>query len=98
MSEQQYQGSKHCHCHAGHRCHCCPDSLLQNDSGMSRRSFLAAAAASGTILSGLSWAGVVTAGGSPVPMPTKRTALKVLPVLVWDHAQRRPMRSRCESK
>lgn len=52
-----------------------------------------AAAAGGAVLTGLSWAGVVGAGGARVPMPGPRTALKVLPILVWDQARKAPMRS-----
>ena len=92
MKEQWNQDGGNCHGHAGHRCHCCPDSFLAEGAGLSRRGFLAVAAG-GALLTGLSWAGVRAAGGPSVPMPGKRRALKVLPVLVWDHAKRRPMQS-----
>lgn len=82
-----------CHIHSGQRCHCCPDVLSDGGSELSRRNFLATAAWGGTALTGLSWAGVAAAAGAGVPMPGKRVALKVLPILVWDEPKRAPMRS-----
>lgn len=73
-------------------CHGCPDGRRDHEPVMSRRSFLAAAAAGGAALSHLTWARLAPAVES-VPMPPARQPLKVLPILVWDHPQRAPMRS-----
>ena len=74
-------------------CHCCPDSAWHQELDLSRRSFLASAAAGSTVLTGLSWTSLAAAGDAELPMPGKRTPLKVLPILVWSHAKRAPMRS-----
>jgi hypothetical protein len=74
-------------------CHCCPDSQWHLDLNLSRRSFLASAAAGGVVLSGLSWASLAAGAEPELPMPTPRKPLKVLPILVWDHARPVPMRS-----
>jgi hypothetical protein len=60
---------------------------------LSRRSFLTSAAVGGAVLGGLSWAGLAAGAESELPMPRPRTPLKVVPVLVWDHPRRAPMRS-----
>jgi hypothetical protein len=44
-------------------------------------------------LGGLSWATLAAAGEPQLPMPKGRVALKVLPILVWDHPKPAPMRS-----
>jgi hypothetical protein len=82
-----------CEHHHQSRCHCCPDSLSHEDLSVSRRAFLASAAVGGAVLSGLSWTRLAMAADTDLPMPLQRTALKVLPVLVWDHAKPKPMRS-----
>lgn len=74
-------------------CHCCPDNQWHQDLNLSRRNFLASAAVGGAVLSGLSWASLASAAEPQLPMPAKRAPLKVLPVLVWDHARPAPMTS-----
>jgi hypothetical protein len=92
------RSNDHDHAHAdphhshGTPCHCCPDHG-QSDLGVSRRGFLATAAIGGSMLGGLSWAALAAGGKSAVPMPAPRKPLKVLPILVWDHPQPRPMSS-----
>ncbi len=81
------------HHHDDVACHCCPDGRKPSKFKLSRRNFLTTAVASGAVLSGLTWARLAAAGQSELPMPGKRISLKVLPILVWDHAQRKPMRS-----
>ena len=78
---------------ANHRCHCCPDSAWHEDLAVSRRGFLTTAAVGGAMLSGLSWTQLTQANEGGLPEPPPRTPLKVLPVLVWDHARRAPQRS-----
>ncbi len=83
-----------CPSHHGHPCHCCcPDVRRGGADLFSRREFLASSAAAGILLTGLSWADSLAAGSPAVPMPGPRTALRVLPVLVWDHARPQPMTS-----
>lgn len=72
-------------------CHCCPD--VAHQFTLSRRGFLATAAAGGAILSGLSWSAVASATEIEIPMPKPRSTLKVLPVLVWDEPVRKAMSS-----
>ena len=82
------------HHHEDRPCHCCPDSQWHLDLDLSRRSFLTTAAVGGSVLGGLSWVGLAQAAAeSELPMPKGRTALKVLPILVWDHPKPRPMAS-----
>jgi len=76
----------HCHGHGADHCHCCPDSTWHRQLAVSRRGFLTTAAVGGAALTGLSWAQLAQAGGGEVPMPPKRQTLKVLPILVWNHA------------
>lgn len=81
------------HHHDGTPCHCCPDNQWHQELDMSRRNFLATAAVGGAVLGGLSWTSLARASESELPKPKGRTALKVLPILVWDHPKRAPMRS-----
>jgi len=81
------------HSHQATSCHCCPDSAWHHELSLSRRTLLASAAAGGAVLGGLSWARLAAAGQPELPMPFKRAPLKVLPVLVWNHARPAPMRS-----
>ena len=74
-------------------CNCCPDARYHAELMYSRRSFLSTTAASGIVLGGLSWLHVARASELATPMPKSRTALRVLPVLVWDEPVRRPMTS-----
>ena len=74
-------------------CHCCPDGGRPHGPTVSRRGFLATAAAGGAVLSGLSWSSLAAADQPDLPMPGKRVPLNVLPILVWDEPKRRPMRS-----
>jgi hypothetical protein len=60
---------------------------------LSRRDFLATAALGGAVLGGLTWTGLAAAAESELPMPKARKPLKVLPILVWNHPKRVPMRS-----
>jgi hypothetical protein len=92
MKTPQEGQSGHQHQH-GRSCHCCPDNEWHQELNVSRRNFLATATVGGAVLGGLSWAGLVSANETKLPMPGGRTALKVLPILVWDHPQRAPMRS-----
>jgi hypothetical protein len=82
-----------CQHHHESRCHCCPDSQWQQEGNVSRRTFLASAAVGGAVLGGLSWTSLAAAADTELPMPGKRRSLKVLPILVWDHPRRAPMRS-----
>lgn len=93
MNEHESQNPDHGHSHEGQSCHCCPDSHWHEDLSVSRRGFLATATVGGAVLGGLSWAALADAAEPELPMPYKRTALKVLPILVWNHAHRAPMRS-----
>ncbi len=92
------RSNDHDHAHAdphhSHRtpCHCCPDHG-QAGLSLSRRGFLTTAALGGSMLGGLSWAALAAGGKSELPMPAPRKPLKVLPILVWDHPQPRPMSS-----
>ncbi len=81
------------HHHDGRPCHCCPDNQWHQELDMSRRNFLATAAVGGAVLGGLSWTSLARASESELPKPKGRTALKVFPVLVWNHAKPVPMRS-----
>ncbi len=92
MSEQK-QDDHSQHAHWKHSCHCCPDSDWHQQLAVSRRGFLATATIGGAVLSGLSWAALAAESENEIPMPKERTPLKVLPILVWDHARRAPMRS-----
>ncbi|MBC8868296.1 MAG: twin-arginine translocation signal domain-containing protein, partial [Planctomycetes bacterium] len=84
--------------HAGHQhdgmpCHCCPDNQWHQELDLNRRNFLATAAVGGAVLGGLSWTSLALASESGLPKPKGRTALKVLPILVWNNPKRVPMRS-----
>ena len=84
----------HSHSHGdGACCHCCPDGREGRSPSVSRRDFMAFAAAGGAVLSGLSWSSLAVAAEPELPMPQKRSALKVLPILVWDYPHPRPMTS-----
>ncbi|NQT35874.1 MAG: sugar isomerase [Planctomycetes bacterium] len=74
-------------------CHCCPDSPWRRELNVSRRTFLGSAAVGGTVLGGMSWTSLAAAADAELPMPGQRTPLKVLPILVWNHPRRAPMRS-----
>ncbi len=84
--------SGHSH-HAGQPCHCCPDNAWHRELALSRRGFLATAAAGGAVLGSLSWASLARGGEGELPMPPARVPLKVYPVLVWDKPQRAPQTS-----
>ncbi|MGL6195270.1 MAG: hypothetical protein ACRC2T_10670, partial [Thermoguttaceae bacterium] len=75
------------------RCHCCPQPQPQVPESifqLSRRTFLAGAAAGSAVLGGLSWSAVAQgASADSAPMPKPRTALIVKPILVHDLPQRR---------
>ena len=86
----QHKGHDH---HRAAPCHCCPDNHWHEDLNLSRRNFLATTAVGGAVLGGLSWMNLAAADESELPMPKGRTPLKVLPILVWNHARRAPMRS-----
>jgi hypothetical protein len=60
---------------------------------LSRRGFLTTAAIGGAALSGLTWSGMVHAAEGQLPQPPRRQPLKVLPVLVWNHARPAKQRS-----
>lgn len=93
MSAENQTGCGHNEEHAGCNCHCCPEPPVGGMTEMTRRSFLATAAVGGAILTGLSWARVMAASVSEVPMPGPRKPLNIFPVLVCDRPQRRPMTS-----
>ncbi|MHB8957390.1 MAG: twin-arginine translocation signal domain-containing protein [Pirellulaceae bacterium] len=78
---------------SGNQCHCCPDSAWHKDLAVSRRGFMTTAALGGAVLGGMSWASLAQGAEEEVPMPKARQALKVFPVLVWDHPRRAPMTS-----
>lgn len=93
MSASKDQSGHPHHQHAGGTCHCCPDSHWHQELAVSRRGFLTTAAIGGAVLGGLSWARLAAGSENDVPMPRQRQPLKVLPILVWDHARPAPMRS-----
>ena len=93
MNESSKEIHEHPEGHDEHCCHCCPDGRRQHGPSVSRRGFLTTAAAGGAVLGGLSWASLAAAKESELPMPSERVALKVVPILVWDHPKPRPMAS-----
>ena len=92
MNEPQEKTFPKGDCHGADHCHCCPDSAWHQELALSRRNFLATAAVGGAVLTGLSWTRLARADGQ-LPMPPKRTTLKVLPILVWNHPRRAEQRS-----
>ena len=76
-----------------HQCHCCPPpppSIPESVFRLNRRSFIAGAAAAGSVLGGLSWNSILMgAAAQQVPMPEKRAPLVVKPIFVFDLPQRR---------
>ena len=74
-------------------CHCCPPpqpQISESQFRLNRRSFIAGAAAAGSVLGGLSWNSILMgAAAQQVPMPSERTPLVVKPILVYDLPQRR---------
>jgi L-fucose isomerase-like protein len=75
------------------QCHCCPQappSISESQFRLNRRSFIAGAAAAGSVLGGLSWNSILMGAASQqVPMPGDRVPLVVKPILVHDLPQRR---------
>jgi hypothetical protein len=93
MNDPTIRSSKDLAEHDDSFCHCCPDGRRRHAAGVSRRGFLATAAVGGAVLGGLSWTRLAAGDEPELPMPGKRSPLKVLPILVWDHPRPRPMAS-----
>ena len=93
MTKPSHHEHNHAHAHDTACCHCCPDGRQPPGANVSRRGFLTTAAVGGAVLGGLSWASLAAADEPDLPMPGARTPLKVLPILVWDNPQPRPMAS-----
>ena len=74
------------------QCHCCPEPLPQVSESvfsMTRRTFMAGAAAGSAVLGGLSFSAIADAAAADsVPLPKPRVPLIVKPVLVHDLPQR----------
>ncbi|MCL2118340.1 MAG: hypothetical protein FWH27_07945 [Planctomycetaceae bacterium] len=75
-----------------HQCHCCPPtlpSIPESVFRLNRRSFIAGAAAAGSVLGGLSWNSILMgASAQQIPMPPGRVPLVVKPILLHDLPQR----------
>jgi len=75
-----------------HQCHCCPPappSIPESQFRLNRRSFIAGAAAAGSVLGGLSWNSILMGAASQqIPMPGERAPLVVKPILQYDLPRR----------
>jgi len=79
------------------QCHCCPQAppnIPESQFRLNRRSFIAGAAAAGSVLGGLSWNSILMGAASQqIPMPGERVPLVVKPILVHDVFQHREQTS-----
>jgi hypothetical protein len=71
---------------------CCP-ACSPTSSGLTRRSFLGAAALGGVALGGLSWSMLSASEVEPISAAPPRRPLVVKPILIHTVAHRRPQRS-----
>jgi hypothetical protein len=72
---------------------CCGTCDSGSSSGLTRRSFLGAAALGGVALGGLSWSILDASETDPIPAASPRRPLVVKPILIHTIANRRPQRS-----